>query len=338
MSEILNLNTLLLTYDDSDVGTTNNPLRRLSDWTRRFSNVVVSRAKSSSFVIDPGQSLTLFSGVRSTSVDGTTAFTLSLLSATTSTYRFTNSAGTLPAFRTARSLSTSALSSIAVAINNNAVATFTVSVAGTFSAVQVGDILRIAGVATGDAAGPFVAANEGYWVVLAATASVLTCRRLSGEAFQGSAETVILGATFASLFTIYSSAGVQIGDKVEISAGFSAVTQRTFTVSQVAPTFFEVVSADPLPLETGIIPGVAGMAFYTAAKKVVYCEVDQEAVVRPNGYTGDLIRLSPFTPGDSSLVASYQQIGNIFSLTIVNKSDVNALNLFCFYSRIGQPL
>lgn len=330
MSEILNLNTSLLTYDDTDQGTTNNPMRRLSDWTRRFSNVVVSRAKSSSFVIDPGQSLLLFSGVRTTSIDGTTAFGMSLLSSSTSTYRFTNSAGAAPAFRTARALATSALSQVVVAINNNAVATFTVSIAGSFAAAQVGDILRIAGVATGDASGPFAAGNEGYWVVLSATASVLTCRRLAGAAFSGSAETVILGVTFATLFTVYSSAGVQIGDKVEISAGFSVVTQRTFTVSQVAPTFFEVVSADPLPLETGILPGAAGMVFYTAAKKVVYCEVDQEAVVRPNGYTGDLIRLSPFTPSDSSLVASYQQIGNIFSLTVVNKSDVNTLNLFVF--------
>jgi len=329
MSEILSLFTSILSYDDTD-GTSNNPIRRSVDWARRFNNLSISKPTSRAFSVDPGQSLLLFSGVRSTSIDGTSAFDLSLLSSTTSVYRFTNSAGTAPVFRTARALATGATSNLVVAVNNNAVATFTISVAGSFAAVQAGDILRIAGVTTGDAVGPFATVNEGYWAVLAATATVLTCRRLAGVGFSGSAETVVLGAGFATQFIVYSSAGVQIGDKVEISAGFSTVTRRTFTVSQVAPLFFEVVSTDPLPLETGILPTATGMIFYTASKKVLYLEVDQEAVVRVNGATGDSTRLSPFQVSDPDLVANYQQVGNIYSLTVVNKSEVNTLTVFIF--------
>ena len=330
MSEVMNLSNMILTYDDADAGTSNNPRRRLSDWSRQFQNVVVSRAKSSSHVIDPGQSLSLFSGIRTTGIDNTTAFNISLLSNSTSIYRFARSGGTLPAFRTVRSLSTGPTSQIVVAINNNAVATMTISVAGSFGAVQVGDILRIAGVATGDSAGPFAAANEGYWSVLGVSASVLTCRRLAGAGFSGVAETVVLGATYASLFTIYSSAGVQIGDKMVISAGFSPVTQRTFAVSQVTPTFVEVVSADPLPLETGITPTASGMVFYMDAKKVIYLEVDQPALVQTNGNTDTTVQLDPFVVGDPSLVASYQQVGTVYSLTIVNRSTTDSLNVFCF--------
>ena len=324
----LNLFTHILAYDPSDVGVSNNPDRRAADWSRKFNNILISKPKSNVFTIEPGQSLSLFSGLRSTSIDGTTVFSVSLLPNGTSTYRFLATTGTLPAFRTARVIASDATSIITVALNNNVTATFTASggTIASFATVQVGDIVRVGGVSLGDAAGPFVSANEGYWVVLAASATILTCKRLANAPFFGTAEVVVLGASFATNFIVYSAAGVQIGDKVDISSGFSPVTQKTFVVSQVAPLFVEVVSTDPIPLETGIQPTATGMVFYTASKKVVYVEVDTEALVQVNGYTGSAVRLSPFMASDPSLVASYQQVGNVWSLTIVNKSTTATLN------------
>jgi hypothetical protein len=72
------------------------------------------------------------------------------------------------------------------------------------------------------------------------------------------------------------------------------------------------------------------MIFYTNSKKVIYVEVDEEALVQVNGYTGTAVRLSPFTVADPNLVAAYQQVGNIWSLTIVNRSTTATLNGWYF--------
>lgn len=330
--KLLNLNTHILAYDPVN-GETNNPERRISDWTRKFANISVSKPKSDSVSVDPSATKTIFSGVRSTSIDGTTAFDVTLLSNKPSTYRFSRTAGTSPNFRTPRSIGTDATSQITVATNNNATVTFTAS-GGTladFSAVVVGDTLRISGVTTGDANGPFNDLNEGLWTVLAKTGTTLTCRRPPNVGFSGADEIgIILGASFDSNFIVYSAAGVQEGDSVEISAGFSSVTRKSFIVSAVAPLFFEVVSSDALPLEAGIIPTASGMVFYTDAKRIIYVEADQEALIRVNGMSGDQVRLSPFLAADSAKVAAYMQIGNIYSLDIVNKSDSTQMNVFFF--------
>lgn len=332
MSEVLNLNISILSYDDTDAGTTNNPLRRAADWVRRFSNVSVSKPRSQIVTLEPAESLSLFSGVRSTAIDGTTKFDLGLLSVSTCTYRLAWSAGTPPAFRTPRVLSGDATSEVTVSVNNNATATFTAS-DGTlldFTGVQVGDIVRIGGVTTGDPAGPFSLNNEGYWVVLGIGASSLTCRRLPAAAFLASAETVVLGAGFASVLKVYSSTGVQIGDKLEVRAGFSVVTHRTYVVSQVTDSFVEFVSTVPLPLEDSVVVGVSGLVFYTSSKRVCYLESDQELVIRPNGLTSNELVISPFEVGDPDRVAVWQQIGNIYDLTIVNRSGTDRAEIFVF--------
>ena len=330
--KLLNLAHHILAYDPVS-GETNNPLKRFTDWTRRYNNLQVNKPQSDNICVAPGATKSLFSGVVATSIDGTTAFSIALLSGSSTSYRMTSTAGTSPNFRTARSIASDATSQISVTVNNNATATFTAS-GGTiadFSVVQVGDILRISGTSTGDSNGPFNDLNEGYWVVLAKTATTLTCKRQAGVDFSAAAESgIVLGASFATNFIVYSAAGVQIGNKVQISFGFSSVTQQTFTVTQVAPLFIEFVSTSSLPLETGIIPTATGMIFYSSLKRIVYIEADQECVIRVNGMTGNELRLSPFVAGDSDQVAVFHQIGSAYSLDIVNKSEINTLNVFYF--------
>ncbi|MHA1860985.1 MAG: hypothetical protein ACTSVM_01635 [Candidatus Ranarchaeia archaeon] len=332
--KLLNLITNLLAYDPIN-GETNNPQQRIADWKRQFLNLPISNPKSDNVSIEPSETRSIFSGIRTTSLDGTTAFDVSLLANQTSTYRFAHSAGTAPGFRTARALSTDATSEITVTVNNNATAELeaTGGTIASFAAVTVGDVLRISGATTGDVDGPFNDLNEGYWTVLSATATKLTCKRPLAEGFSGSAESsILLGADFATNFIVYSANGVQVGDSVEISAGFSSVTQKTFVVSQVTPLFFEVVSVEPLPLETAIVPGVAGMVFYTEAKRVIYLETDRNAEVRLNGASGSEVRMSPFISGDETKVAVYLQVGLVYSLEVVNRSDTAPMNVYFFFA------
>jgi len=332
---LLNLLHSILAYDGSEGSTNNNPNRRLANWTREFRNVQVENAVSNQAVIQPGGSLAIYSGTQATSIDGTTAFAVSLLAGTASTYRFLSAAGTAPAFRAERALAAGATTPIVVTTNNNSTAKFASSGTGalSFAAVQIGDVLRIAGLSTGDAAGPFNTLNEGYWSVIGKDATSITCVRPDGAAFLAAAESVVLGLGYASVFRAYSAAGVQVGSTVDVSAGFSAVTQKSYTVTAVAPDFFEVVSTTPIPLESGIMPDASGMVFYTSAKKVVYVEVDQEAVVRLNGDASNSNRLSPFLPGDPAQVAVFHKVGLAYSLTVVNRSTKDPMNVYWFLAQ-----
>lgn len=332
MASILNLIIHFMAYDESE-GITDNPSRRIAHYTRDFRNKSILNPLSNKETIEPGGSLTVFSGVRSTSIDGTTEFDVSLLTGSTSLYRFQHSSGTAPVFRTERLLSGAADSEVTVTVNNNATAKFEAT-GGTvldFSGAQVGDLLRIVGVGTGDPAGPFNPLNTGLWSVIAKTATSATCVRPLGASFQGVAESsIVLGASFATNFRVYSTAGVQVGDNVDLSAGFSSVTQGNYLVSAVGPDFFEISSSSPLPLESAIAPGIPGMSFYSAGKKIVYLEADQNAIVKLNGDSSNSTRMSPFLAGDPEEVAVFIKIGLAYSLEIENVSDKDPLNLYWF--------
>ena len=62
------------------------------------------------------------------------------------------------------------------------------------------------------------------------------------------------------------------------------------------------------------------MLFYTENKRIVYIEADQECVVRLNGDSGNTQRISPIEPGNASKPGMYLKSGDVFSMTIVNKS------------------
>src|SRR5690606_14922263 len=97
---------------------------------------------------------------------------------------------------------------------------------------------------TGDAAlsSPFNVLNGGFWSVLARTSTVVTVVRPNGESFSGTSEAVAL--TSDAQLQAFSSSGVQVGDTLEISGGFSAVTQKAFEVSTVTPGWVEFVSTE----------------------------------------------------------------------------------------------
>ncbi len=327
---ILNINANLIAFSDSESVTT-NPRKRYFDFTTNYNGIRIKKPESDEDALAPSETRTLFSGVRTLTVDGTTEFDLSLSVAYPSVYRLAAVDGTAPGFRTARAL-TLAAEQVIITVNNNATADFSLDEASsnTFALVQVGDIVFIPGPITGDPASPFSDINQGFWTVLAkgpvgaGANRRLTLRRLPGESFSAVDETVVIVAN--TDFQAFTSGTVQVGDSLRISAGFSSVAWKTYTVTSVTASWIEFFSSDPLPLEAGIFPGASGITIYTNARNFIRLEVDQDAVVRLNGDTGNFNLLSPRMSADPDGVGYFEMWGTIWSLVLVNSSSGATLN------------
>jgi hypothetical protein len=318
----------------ADAQASNNPKLRYLDWATAYENIPVKNVQNKTYMVDPGATLTIFSGARTLLVDGTTAFDLTINPAFDGVYRMTKSAGTAPGFRTNRALTLSG-NQITATVNNNVTMLFGLEASSTqnFSAVQVGDTVFIPGVTTGDSAGPFNQLNEGFWVVLAVVtvASVanhgLVVQRPAGQAFQGVSEVVLAGSVTAnSQFQAFSAGPVQPGDTLELSAGFSIVTQQSYQISTVTPTWVEFLSSSPIPLETGIIPTAAGIKIYTAAQNYVRVEADQLAYVKIN--QGSNIPLRTRQVGEIGGRGFFELWGDIWQLDVINRNTGSQMNTF----------
>jgi hypothetical protein len=310
----LNLQVNAIAFNDSTPS--NNPAIRVFDFGWKLLGQTVSRPKSEEYAIAPGSSQVIFNGTRNTYIDNSTAFTItqpypSLLG----TYRFTNTAGTAPVFRTARSLGIDNTSVITVTANGP-VSTYT-QVSGTAmntASVIVGDILNI-GVGSG-----FSQSNQGVFVIIAKTSNSLSVQNLNAVG-----ET----ATIADVtqFIAYSNGGgvsnqIQIDDKVIISSGFSVVTQGTYTISAVTPSYFEITLASPkgIPLETNIAPGVGGIVFYSTAKKFIMIAAQQKCSVQVNSDISDNNLVEPEETNNPERPGLYIKQGTVYGLTIHNLS------------------
>lgn len=323
MDGTLNLTQNVLAF--GDVGKTNNPAKKYVDWSVSRS-YPVRNPKSDPYTIDPGASVQLFSGTRTTSVDGTTEFLLTLSSLSSSRYRFAwDSVGTAPGLRTDRALATVG-HTITLTANANSTLTMTSSTVGDFAAVVVGDTVHLPGVSTGDSASVFSELNVGDWVVLSkdGTSTTLQLARPSGSPFVGLSEAQVVAAN--AQVQAYSAAGVQVGDKVTISAGFPTAVQGTFTVVAVTSNLFEVEATQPLPFNVTGTPGAAGMTFYAGAKRYVRFEADQECVIRLNGDVGNSNRMSPWEAADPDQTAFMEKVGPCWQVVVVNLSSA-PLNL-----------
>ena len=323
MDAYLNVSTKILAFTDSEISS--NPRLKNVDWYRDISGMPVADPRSEAHSIAPGASKTIFDGTFASTIDGTTAFGLSLSTIDPSRYRLTHSAGTVPGIRTGRALT---LNTIAVTFTVNTNATMTVSIpAGPdFTAVQVGDGVFVPHTTTGDASSPVSVLNAGYWEVLAKASSVnITLVRPSGTDFEGITQTVTLTAN--SQFRAYSAAGVQIGDSVDITAGFTLSTRKTFEVVAATDLFVEIISTTALAAQAGILPTATGLVFFSTNKTFLYIEANQECSVRVNGDTGNFQRLSPPDASNASWPAQYMRRGPTWLLSIVNLSPttVNVL-------------
>lgn len=321
MNATLNLYNLCLAFGDA--ANSSNPALKYVDWNRNQQGLAVSNPLSRGYTIPAGQEVTILDGSRALDLDGTTELDLALSPLNPSRYRMTYSGGTDPGFRVDRGVDTTGIELTLVA-SVNGVLQVTAGTGTPFSAVQVGDHVFVPGTSTGDAAGPFTATNEGLWSVLAASSTVLQLVRPTGVDFDGASESVTPAASGDLL--VYSSAGVQEDDEMDVSAGFASTAQKTYNLVAVTSKWVEFVSTSPLAEESGIVPGVAGLSIYTDVKRLLYMEADQECVVRINGDTSSRNRLEPWEAGNREQVAAFQKVGPVWSLSVLNRSQQN-LNL-----------
>ncbi len=337
----LNLHANITAFGDEDTGTS-NPKMKYADWTVDRTQIPIEEPVDREFKFGAAQVRTIFDGTRTLTVDGTTAFALTVNPVLAGVYRLTATAGTAPGFRTPRALAISG-ESLIVVVNNNATIEFTLSPTSTptFAAAQVGDVVFIPDTTTGDGAtSPFNVMNVGFWVVLAVAASgaganrKLICVRPAGEAFLGVAETVAVSAN--SQFQAFSSGEVQIGDFVEISAGFSTVSQKAYQVTAVTDSWIEFASGEPLPLEVDILPTAAGLNIYNDAQSFIYVETDQEASVRLNGSTQDYVRPLPRKPGAVMYRSVFMLTGVVWKLVIVNRAPAAGMNALVIAARFTE--
>lgn len=324
MAQLNVSSNILISADPGTVSS--NPKKRSVDWTTNFTGIKVKSQESREYTLQPGETKTIYSGVRSLAVDGTTEFELVLNSYSgAGIYRLNSTGGTAPGFRTARAVNIGG-ETVTVTVNNNATASFALAETSTptFAAVQVGDIVFIPDTTTGDSASPFGVLNVGFWQVIAVGPSgvganrKLTCRRVESQPFQATAETVAVAS--ASEFKVFSAAGVQVGDTLVISAGFSLVTQDFYIVTAATDSWLEFASGSYLPLEADILPGALGVIVYSEAKSYLRVEAQQPIVLRFNGDTGNLNTLRPRQNNDAQGVAWDDRWGPVWQLVIVNKS------------------
>lgn len=298
---------------------TNSPNLKYVDWKRSINAEPVKNPRSEGVTIEPKSEKLIFDGSRTLTLDGTTSLALTLSPLDPSRYRFSYVSGTALGLRTARALVLANNPLTLTALANGSL-TVEATEGSPFVAVQVGDTVFVPGASTGDSGLGFNVANEGFWTVIGVTGARLTLARLPGEDFVGASESV---EVLSEGVLAFSAAGVQVGDKVEISAGFSDPVRSTFEVVAVTSAWFEVVSTAPLAAETAS-PGAAGLAVYTSAKRFVRVEVDQECVVRVNGDTGNSNRVSPWAPADPVRMGEYVKAGPTWALKVYNRSTVPA--------------
>jgi hypothetical protein len=319
MKSIINIITQLLAY--SDDSHTDNPQKRDFDWSRRFHAIPVSNPAHDKVVLPPGESVTLFDGIRSTGL--TTSSVMSIAYVRDSIYRLTVS--TPSAFRTSRVIT--GITGCVVTVNNNVVASFQFT--GASITASVGDILRIAGSNYYDTFSnySFSPLNAGKWRVVSVSGDTIQAVRSSECPFSGINETVV--TVDPAQVEIYSASGVQAGDKFEISGVFSPASWRTYEVLDARPTQILFTSAINLPEESGLTFTVGSVVFYSDAKKMIYVEVDQDSVIQFNNDSSQLNRITPIQPGKSDLVGYFHKYGISYKAVVINKS-INIANVRFF--------
>jgi len=177
--------------------------------------------------------------------------------------------------------------------------------------VQVNDEVRIG-------AG-FDESNQGKFKILAFDATSFQVENDAGQA-EGP---ITLGASFAEVIQAFSADGVQIGDKVELSSGFSSVTLGTYEITDVNPEYIEIYSIKSLPEETAVS---TQLKIYNNSKQFIYIETNKKLSVSIDGVGNGEINL--LRAGTELKKGIYMKSGEAYQASITNESSDEA---FVFY-------
>lgn len=304
------LNVLLHLNGYEDENPTNNPTKNNFKWTFDEQGIDVQEPESKLLKLQSGQSLSLFSGEVSISDDNTTTYDIALKEGTSNTYTITYNSGTSPDFRIGKSLGHDSTTIVCVE-KNGPLLTYT-STAGTIfdlvsGGVQVGDEVRIGS--------NFNLSNQGKYKILSFTATSFTVENSSGM----EENNVILGLEFASQLQIFSVDGVQVGDKVRISSGFSSVSFGTYEITDVSPQSIEIYSIRSLPEETN---KQTQLNIYNNSKRFMYIESNKKISLTIDGVSAG--NIENLNAGSSLKNGFFVKTGESYSASIVNLSNDTA--------------
>lgn len=319
----LSLSVFLNAYDDGRPS--NAPSRNPIKWARDIQSITVSNPKSEDYTIAPGETRTLFSGTRTLSQDGTTQYSLALVPLSTTTYSLSWSGGAAPDFRTPRTTGADATTQITTSINGQ-VETFT-STGGTPLNLLVGGVIVGDYVTIGNL---FNTANQGTFQIIAVTATSFSIANPLAV-IEGP---ITLGSGFATQIQIYSAAGVQIGDILVISSGFSPVVWGSYVITAVFAESLQFSTTAILPQQSNITTQVT---IYSMAKTLIYMESDAPVSLTINGVTM-AAQIQPFIVANCGTGFTNVQLGNVlpgifmlnsivYSLSVTN-SGITPANVF----------
>ena len=312
------LNLLVHLNGYQDTNASNNPSQNFFKWQRDLQGINIDEPTSKSITLPAGQTTSLFSGSVDTDADGTTTWNIALKSGTSQTYVISKASGTSPAFRVARAPGADATTQVTIT-KNAGLLTFA-STGGTALNLIVGGVVVGDDVRIGSA---FNVVNRGKFKVLARTATSFTIENPAGQA-EGP---ITLGVGFADQLSIFSSSGVQVGDKVDLVAGFSSVSFGTYEITDVSPDYIEIFSLEALPTESGVSNSPAAFIIYRDAKSFVYIEADQKLEIKIDGSTTPN-SLEPMRAGTASVPGVFMSSASMKSLEVTNTSMETATIFF----------
>lgn len=315
MSSILNITNQLLAYSDPS-GNTDNPQYKDYDWTRRLSALAIENPSHNTVTISPGQQFAVVNTSISLGLSGSTI--ISIEKVKTSTYAINIDSG--PGnFKTSRNVTGILTSSVQV--NNDSIASFSFP-SSDLSNVQVGDIMRIAGVST-YAISPysFDAINSGTWTVLAVDNMTKTVQanRGQGQPCQGISE-IIAGPINPGEVLFYAQDGVQTGNTLAVYGTLSFASNGSYNIVDATPTTVYFTSTAPIPEQSGISYVPESFIIYANAKNFIYIESNQMVAIKLNGETSNRNTIDPVQAGRPDLIGFMSKVGLVYSLVIVNLS------------------
>jgi hypothetical protein len=306
-------NILLSIQSYKDANPTNSPSMSHFKWTREQQGLMSEKPISQELSLAPSESKTLFDGARTLNHDNTTQYSLTKKPLVSNTYIIENVGGTPPDFRIAKASGADATTEITVTKNGTLVTLQSTN--GTnldliTNGVVVGDLISIGS--------DFNASNQGVFKILSVTAT-----SLSIENANAAPEIVILGASFATNIEIFSSSGVQVGDTVKISGGFSPVSRESFEITAVYSNRIEIFSAKTLPEELNILTD--DINIYSSAKKFIYIESSDRLTLTINGTSQ--VTVEPFVETTGNKPGMYFQKSTIWSLSC-NNDSINTATVY----------
>jgi len=316
MSSKLNVLLNLLTFDDCSGPNTiqQYPSAPTSQVSLRDYNLCVTGVSQVPFNVGPNSSYTVFDASSGTNLNNTAQFSIT---SSGSAYQIFQTAGTNAGFRTLRTINLGSDSAFNVTVNNSALVTYTLSAGTSFTTTSViaGDILYI------DAASPFAAGNKGSFPIISSTTNSVSVQNTNAVA----QSSVTLGASYASQFKIFSANGVQNGDTLKISAGFSPSTWGDYVVQNVTDNTVYFNSTSPLAIETNVTPGASGLTFYSSSPFYTYGSGNQPAQLLFDGEASGSV-VEPITEGFSTVNWFFLKSGSNYRLVLKNTSAVNTLS------------